>query len=75
MRGTDSRYTGRHNTDLTAILSYQLYDAVIPRDDDDYTVEETAGDSVSGSVNMDINRRSATADVEIENSIWIQGWL
>ncbi len=66
LRGTDSRYTGRHNTDLTATLSYQLYDVVIPRNDDDYAVEETTGISVLGSVNMEINRRSATADIEIE---------
>ena len=30
LRGTDSRYTGRSNTDLSATLSYQLYHALAP---------------------------------------------
>ncbi len=64
LRGTDSRHTGRPNTDLSATLEYQLYHALIPSGDGTYTVEETP--NASGTPSIDINRRSVTADIDIE---------
>ena len=64
LRGTDSRYTGRSNTDLSATLSYQLYHARTPFGDGTYTVEASPG--ASGTPSIIVNRRGVTADIEIE---------
>ena len=64
LRGTDARYTGRANTDLSGTLRYQLYHAMVPDGDGTYIVEVTP--NVSGNPSLNINRRSITVDVEIE---------
>ena len=64
LRGTDSRYTGRPNTDLTATLTYQLYHAPTPTGDDPYRVEETPG--AAGTPSVTVNRGGVTANVEID---------
>ena len=64
LRGTGSRYTGRPDTDAYATLSYQLYHARVPDGDGIYTVTETS--NAEGTLSININRRSVTADIEIE---------
>ena len=64
LRGTGSRYTGRPDTDVYATLSYQLYHARVPDGDGIYTVTETS--NAEGTLSININRRSVTADIEIE---------
>ncbi|MDE0131692.1 MAG: hypothetical protein OXQ32_05455, partial [bacterium] len=64
LHGTDSRYTGRPNTDLTAKLTYRLYHAPTPTGDDPYRVEETPG--ASGTPSVTVNRTGVTANVEID---------
>ena len=64
LRGTGSRYTGRPDTDVYATLSYQLYHARVPDGDGVYTVTETS--NAGGTLSININRRSITADIEIE---------
>ena len=64
LRGTDSRYTGRPDTDVYATLSYQLYHAPTPGVDGLYTVMATP--NAEGTHSITINRRGVTADIEIE---------
>lgn len=64
LRGTDSRYTGRPDTDLAAQVSYRLYGAQLTQGDSIYTVEETP--DAAGTSSVKISRRSVTADVEID---------
>ena len=55
VRGTDSRYTGRPDTDLHATLSYQLYHAPVLDGDGTYTVGETS--NAAGTPGVHISRR------------------
>ncbi len=64
LRGTDSRYTGRPNTDLTANLTYQLYHAPTPSSDGPYRVEETSG--AFGIPSVTVDRSGVKAKVEID---------
>ena len=64
LRGTDSRYTGRPDTDVYATLSYQLYHAPTPGVDGLYTVMATP--NAEGTHSSTISRRGVTADIEIE---------
>ena len=64
LRGTDSRYTGRPDTDVYATLSYQFYHAPTPGVDGLYTVMATP--NAEGTHSITISRRGVTADIEIE---------
>ena len=64
LRGTDPRYTGRPNTDVEAMLSYQLYHSPAPGADRTYTVREIPG--VEGTPSIKITRRGVSADIGIE---------
>ncbi len=62
LRGTDSRYTGRPNTELEAKIRYQLYHA--PSDGDGaYMIGEAP--LTAGTPSIRINRRGVRADIEI----------
>lgn len=64
LRGTDSRYTGRPDTELDATLSYRLYHAPVLQGGGSYIVGDIF--EAAGTPSININRRGVEADIEIE---------
>jgi hypothetical protein len=63
LRSTDSRHTGRFNTELSASFSYRLFHAPTVVGEGTYTVEATG---TSGNPSITIDRREVSADIRIE---------
>lgn len=64
LRGTDARYTGRPDTDLSATFGYRLYHASVPGDDGRYAIREAP--DAGGTSTVTVNRRSVTAAIGID---------